>query len=227
MTEKLDLPPVEDLGYACVDVQSRRVDWDEETREDPDRVTVHLPTLTADVLRRMAEEHDDDAFNPDTYADPDFYDDPEEDAEQALEQAREAFEQSDEYVEWQDGFWPVMNAFWPCEVAYGLDDGVAAARIEAYAGPVTLVTVDGDQGLALTGGGMDLSWNLAAAYVCCGQIPPLCLLAALPRYAGGPNVPRPVAEIILACLSKAADGLESRARRLREERDQLAADLSS
>lgn len=41
----------------------------------------------------------------------------------------------------------------------------------------------GDYALALTGGGMDLSWEICAAYVRCGYLPPLHF-CQLPRMAG-------------------------------------------
>ena len=45
------------------------------------------------------------------------------------------------------------------------------------------VSVEESYGLALTGGGMDLSWELAEAYMRLGYLPPF-RLADLPAYAG-------------------------------------------
>lgn len=79
----------------------------------------------------------------------------------------------DTYREYADG--PMMNHLWPLETIQDPRD-VALA----IAGHNLCVIVDGDtaeiRGLALTGGGMDLSWDIAAGYVAAGYLPPLALL---------------------------------------------------
>jgi len=52
--------------------------------------------------------------------------------------------------------------------------------------PLTVVEVDGTNYLALTGGGMDLSWEICAAYVALGYYPP-AHFCNLPRMAGRGN----------------------------------------
>ena len=87
---------------------------------------------------------------------------------------------------------PMMNTFWPLPAfssggktfADPDDTAKTLARL-----PVCLVNIgvgpeDEDEwGLALTGGGMDLSWELAEAYMLCGYLPPL-ELCSLPAFAG-------------------------------------------
>ncbi len=52
--------------------------------------------------------------------------------------------------------------------------------------PLTVVEVDDTSYLALTGGGMDLSWEICAAYVALGYYPP-AHFCRLPRMAGRGN----------------------------------------
>lgn len=51
--------------------------------------------------------------------------------------------------------------------------------------PLCLIYMNDDYYLALTGGGMDLSWEIAEAYMRLGHLPP-AHFANLPRYAGMP-----------------------------------------
>jgi hypothetical protein len=74
---------------------------------------------------------------------------------------------------------PMMNYFYPCPFRGSLE--AAATAI----GETCLCIVeldDGTRGLALTGGGMDLSWQIARAYVSLGFLPPAHI--RLPRMAG-------------------------------------------
>jgi hypothetical protein len=61
-----------------------------------------------------------------------------------------------------------------------LDDAKKLADL-----PLCIVNIEGDRyGLALSGGGMDLSWEICAAYVALGYLPPACISRDLPRLAG-------------------------------------------
>ena len=82
---------------------------------------------------------------------------------------------------------PMMNYFYP--LPHDPDDLDAAARaivdlplclVEMLPGDGPLA---GDWGLALTGGGMDLSWEICEAYMRLGYLPPLHF-ADLPGIAG-------------------------------------------
>lgn len=95
---------------------------------------------------------------------------------------------------------PVISAVWP----FGNDDaprGVDLAEGQALLSdlPVCLVHwVDLAEtprvGLALTGGGMDLSDRIAEAYVRLGYLPPAAL-APLPDFAGHEHAPALVAAV--------------------------------
>jgi hypothetical protein len=65
---------------------------------------------------------------------------------------------------------PMMSFYWPLGTSLPLDDPARTAS--AMRGlSVCLVQVDEVYGVALTGGGMDLSWVLAAAAVSAGFLP--------------------------------------------------------
>jgi hypothetical protein len=74
---------------------------------------------------------------------------------------------------------PMMSYAYP--VHHVADDGAARALVDL---PVCLVEVDGSTYLALTGGGMDLSWEICAAYVALGHLPPVHFAGDLPAMAG-------------------------------------------
>lgn len=63
---------------------------------------------------------------------------------------------------------PMMNYLYPCPL-----NDVSAAAIAIRHLPLCVVEfADGETGFALTGGGMDFSWEICAAYVACGYLPP-------------------------------------------------------
>lgn len=68
-------------------------------------------------------------------------------------------------------FYPIPGSDWD-----------AYAKAVAHLPICILELHNGDLGFALTGGGMDLSWELAGAYVACGYLPPSEL--RLPRMGG-------------------------------------------
>lgn len=65
---------------------------------------------------------------------------------------------------------PMMSYYYPCELQ---DPAEAAVVLGAASLPVCVVNVDGTTGLALTGGGMDLSWEICEAFLRVGYLPPL------------------------------------------------------
>jgi hypothetical protein len=90
-----------------------------------------------------------------------------------------------EGVEPGEGNWqePMMNTWWPLP-DHANPDSEAASKLAAE--PISMCIVynmeSEEYGLALTGGGMDLSWDIAAAYVVLGYLPPVEL--HLPGFAG-------------------------------------------
>lgn len=81
---------------------------------------------------------------------------------------------------------PMMNYWYPLdehERGYfggGFNAETAAAKVT---GSLCVVEVGGEYGLALTGGGMDMSWDICEAFVALEMLPPTHF-ADLPRMAG-------------------------------------------
>lgn len=88
---------------------------------------------------------------------------------------------------------PMMNCVWPL-VTGDFDEETAAKLIDL---PLCLVEVGGAVGLALTGGGMDLSWEIAKAYMVLGYLPPATL--DLPGFAGREFTTPAYVNVIQAC----------------------------
>lgn len=79
---------------------------------------------------------------------------------------------------WESSDGPMMNFLYPVA-----EEDESTARDWAYAIrdlPLCVVEVDGRHGLALTGGGMNLSWEIARAFVAIGYRPPVDVVS-LPR----------------------------------------------
>jgi hypothetical protein len=95
------------------------------------------------------------------------------------------------YVSLAEG--PMMSYWYPV----GISDVHDAARAIADL-PLCVVTVGGQTGLALTGGGMDLSWEICEAFIRIGQLPPSSF-SDLPGMAGRGTSPRD-RYIMRACL---------------------------
>lgn len=64
---------------------------------------------------------------------------------------------------------PMMNYWYPVKI----DDCEEAARAIAAYSLCVVEFEDGQTGLALTGGGMDFSWEICGAFVALGYLPPL------------------------------------------------------
>jgi len=77
-----------------------------------------------------------------------------------------------------------------------------------------------DWALALTGGGMDLNWDIAEAYMRLGLLPPL-FTCRLPKFAGK-NMAEPHAAWVIAGCKRTAQAVADNALRYVEELDRLA-----
>lgn len=176
------------------------IDW----LAEEDRWRHHLTAdEVADIQEALAE------------AKADFFDPDDEDS--PLFDAIEQFKDSQEFYEWKDRYEPMMNFIWPVDLGYGVEPEEAAALIDQFAGSTTLVYIQDldTHAIALSGGGMDLSWDIATAYLCCGCLPPVSLLYRLPRMC---ETYRERHHILLTeCSAKAADFLRSRADNLLAE----------
>lgn len=83
----------------------------------------------------------------------------------------------------RDSFSPMMNTIYP--LPYFEDDaGEAQFGLLTSPGNVCLVEVNGETYMALTGGGMDMSWDICGGYMLLGYLPPVEFAARLPDYAG-------------------------------------------
>jgi len=90
---------------------------------------------------------------------------------------------------------PMMNYLYPLPT-YRDDPQSAQNAIQKTA--CVVVTAHGYTYLALAGGGMDLSWDIALAYILLGYLPPL-FACDLPEYAGDPPKGKQTKTIIAAC----------------------------
>jgi hypothetical protein len=117
-------------------------------------------------------------------------------------------------VEGADG--PQMNYWYECE--YLDSDNAAAAAVAIVDLPLCIVEIDGRWGFALTGGGMDLTWEIVEAYVQIGLLPPVYYARDLPGMAGRGNNEKDqmLAAACLRSLTAAAESLNRDAERLRE-----------
>lgn len=116
------------------------------------------------------------------------------------------------YYDWQDSMSPMMNFYWPVDVS---DVEGAAMAIYNHAGNTSLIYLnDLDKyAIVLTGGGMDLSWDIAAAYVCCGDVPPAELLRNLSSYC---TVSDDMRKKVIEAAHDAAERLDIISQRLKE-----------
>lgn len=112
---------------------------------------------------------------------------------------------------------PMMNHFYPCELrSLSVED---AARAIAHLPLCVVQFKDGETGFALTGGGMDLSWEICDAFISCGYLPPL-QYCDLPDMAGQEKRPR--TQLILAACQRSAEIAEGWAKRRGESLARLA-----
>ena len=196
------------FSLASITEGSVTCDWRELLGEDAEGWQVILPAfLRSDIEERA----------PDLWADypkeKALYD-VDGDAEVSDEDLRDAFRDSDGYDDWRNSFEPMMNYYWTIDLQYR-----TTAEIQAYADRMgawgiscSLVEIgehadDLIYGIAFTGGGMNLMDHLCAAYIACGQVPPIQALDNLTGSFPSYLVPRlPMDEI----TARATDWLQSR-----------------
>lgn len=82
---------------------------------------------------------------------------------------------------------PMNRYWWPCDAVERNPNGAAA---ELAGLPVCVVTFPtGEAGIALTDGGMDMTWYLVEAYARLGQLPPAALARDLKPLGSRGNSP--------------------------------------
>lgn len=211
MSDHILPPDASRLGLRYRDTTSVEVDWDQIRSDmEGEDVVVH-PRPGKDVLEEYGLGSDFDLST-----------------EEGLQEAIEAFEQSDAYYEWKDANSPKMNFLWECETASNVTEAQAAELMARYAGATCLISYkyQGEEivGIALTGGGMNLAHDLAAAYVCMGQVPPAALLDdALSQIMQMSPEVRP---LVVESAGRVAESLRWTAERLDERASRARAELS-
>lgn len=209
MSEHTLPPDATRLGLRYRDATAIAVDWERVRNAlEGEGVVVH-PKPGRDVLEEYGFGGDHDLST-----------------EEGLADAVEAFEQSDSFHEWRDANEPMMNFLWPCEPAYGTTKEKAAQLIAEHGGATCLVSYEHEDethvGIALTGGGMNLAHDIAAAYVCMGHAPPLAVLDdALSQIMQMSEAVRPLvvegAARVSESLRWSADNLDQRTARARAQ----------
>lgn len=119
--------------------------------------------------------------------------------------------ETDEYPECEGyvprGEGPTMGYYYPVDI-----DDERKAAIALADTCLCVVTVNGQTGLALTGGGMDLSWEIAGAFVTLGFLPPVHF-SGLPAVCGKGTSPRDIhtAKAAMRSIKVAKGWLDSKA----------------
>ena len=184
------------LGFASLYNRSRHVDWSEFDR---DEWRVILPDAPEEALDDYWPEWREECAD--------------------LDEARKSFDQQERFYEWEDSFAPMMNYLWPVHMVYGGSPSELATAIDKAGIAITLIELDDenkhgcDYGFALSGGGMDLSWHIATAYVLAGQVPPFVLMENLSRPCDAKGEMR---ELILGAAAHGEEAMKSRAERMHE-----------
>lgn len=96
---------------------------------------------------------------------------------------------------WQE---PMMNTWWPLPDFSPSEDDAKNLAGSPFAMCIVQNLETDEYGLALTGGGMNMSWDIAGAYILLGYLPPVHL--RLPRFAGKRLTP--TARVTLAAMGK-------------------------
>lgn len=197
---------VANLRNCAIDAASRRVDWSSLLGEDLEGweawEVVDCHECGREVLmssRMGCDQH--------RYIEPEITVTDEDGDEDEIE--NECMGELDHEVG------PQMNIFYPCE----LSDLEEAARAISHLPLCVVEMEDGETGFALTGGGMDLSWEICAAYIACGFLPPL-QFCDLPGMAGRERH-KDTALVLTAC-ARSCEVAEGWAARKRERLAEMA-----
>lgn len=171
-----------DLGFAHINATARDIDWSESYDPDGDGWEMVTPRPTLDDIAERAPDLLSKAQAKAAKTHPDRF------APDALTQAFK--DDEDAFEEWRQGFEPMMSFVWPVMVKDydGATPEGVADLLAIHARAVTLIHFGDNSphcpepyGFALSGGGMDLSDHLVAAYLVAGHVPPLDLLLSVRR----------------------------------------------
>lgn len=115
-----------------------------------------------------------------------------------------------------DTYFPAMDYAYPLPNFRGCERELAR-KVDLEASCITVMSLDGETVLALTGGGMDFSWEICHAYTVAGYRPPL-QFAELPGMAGRGESDQDL-KLIALCIESceiAARWARGKAKRLAE-----------
>lgn len=94
---------------------------------------------------------------------------------------------------------PMMNYWYPVDIIS--EDNAAEAAFILRDLPLVVVMVDDEWGIALSGGGMDLSWEICTAFVLLGMLPPVHF-SDLPRESDSLS---PVRQYVLRAMLRSLE----------------------
>ena len=158
---------VSNLSSAAIEAKPISTDWSEGYTETWEQVYPDVDEWDLDTCTNYL---DDQGFG---------YDEQDgEDDDDYLYDLREACREA---VCEDDSFTPIFNFRYPLPDYRGYDGD---DQTKLMGGNVVLVEYEGEFFLALTGCGMDLSWDICQAYIALGFLPPVHFCNDLPRLAG-------------------------------------------
>lgn len=136
------------------------------------------------------------------------------DATAYLEDYNIPFDLTDEEQDNGD-FVPMMNYCYQLENEFNMPENIK--EILGEAGAITLIqkTENDKYYLALSGGGMDLSWEICRAYILLGYLPP-AKFCYLPKFAGMDFKKARNKKVIDACVAT-ADFLKTDGENIKEK----------
>lgn len=162
-----------------------------------------MPQITDEILEQYYPSyHDDMPEDLDVYCAIAL--------EEYVEFISDSFIQSDSFFDWEQDFEPMTHWFYPVPLrdksASELE--TIATNISKWSGNVTLLECNGEYYLTLNACGSNFSWDLAAAFIACGLVPPLPVLTNLPAMAGGDKykstLDNTVSSLVLSSVLKCA-----------------------
>lgn len=209
------LPDVDRLMYGCEDEKSRNYDWSRGYGEEWTAYEAVEVECVGGTVEGDGYETEDRpcTFSGVVVISSGFWDCP------------ECGEQHD--CDSADG--PMMNYYYPLpDYRIDTDDAVKLAGV-----CLCLVHFHGNgsdedgielptYALALTGGGMDLSWDIAEAHMRLGYMPP-AFVCDLPNFAGSNNADPLKAWIIAGC-KRTGESIRDQGQRIIDRLDRLTAD---
>jgi hypothetical protein len=149
---------IADLRCDCVNATPIDFDFGEVYGETWETVDPDLSSMSAEQIRELASDHGVDL--DDLPADPDEF---EEWTAAAADKLLESLRDNDDLA-------PIMNYTYPID-GCNLESGEVQARLLGL--PLVAVTIGGETRMALSGGGMDFSWQICEAYTRIGLLPPV------------------------------------------------------